>query len=278
MLDADALADLIAELIGDHVERATAPLIERIAQLEAREVSVPVTMAEVSGAVDAGIELALAALPVPQDGVSVTVEDLAPLVRSTVEEAMSALPVPQDGVSVTAEDVRPLVEAEVARAVAALPAAQEGVGLAGAVIDRDGRLVLTLSDGKAVELGAVVGRDADPAEIARLVKDAVDAIPRPKDGRDGFELEAFDIEAMPDGRTIEMSFTAGELKHTYELQFPVPLYRGAYRGDKTYVRGDMVSWGGSLWHADSDTTGKPEDGDWTLAVKRGRDGKGEARP
>jgi hypothetical protein len=37
MLDSTALADLIAELVGDHVERATAPLIARIGELEARE-------------------------------------------------------------------------------------------------------------------------------------------------------------------------------------------------------------------------------------------------
>jgi hypothetical protein len=34
MLDTDALADLIAELVGDQVAKATGPLLERIAQLE----------------------------------------------------------------------------------------------------------------------------------------------------------------------------------------------------------------------------------------------------
>jgi hypothetical protein len=50
MLDSHALADLIAELVGDHVERATAPLIARIGELETRDKSFP-------------------AMPIPRDGV-----------------------------------------------------------------------------------------------------------------------------------------------------------------------------------------------------------------
>ena len=46
MLDSEALADLIAELVGDHVERATAPLLTRIAQLEAKE---PVAQPGIAG-------------------------------------------------------------------------------------------------------------------------------------------------------------------------------------------------------------------------------------
>ena len=33
-LNAEQLADLIAELIGDHVDKVTAPLVARIAELE----------------------------------------------------------------------------------------------------------------------------------------------------------------------------------------------------------------------------------------------------
>ena len=40
--------------------------------------------------------------------------------------------------------------------------------------------------------------------------------------------------------------------------------------------GDTVTLSGSLWHANTDTTAKPEEhvkSDWTLAAKRGREGK-----
>jgi hypothetical protein len=35
----------------------------------------------------------------------------------------------------------------------------------------------------------------------------------------------------------------------------------------------MVTWAGSLWHCDKATKNKPGTDDWTLAAKKGRDGK-----
>lgn len=59
-------------------------------------------------------------------------------------------------------------------------------------------------------------------------------------------------------------------------KLPVMLYRGVYREGESYERGDTVTWAGSLWHCDADTTAKPDavgSKAWTLAAKRGRDGK-----
>jgi hypothetical protein len=41
------------------------------------------------------------------------------------------------------------------------------------------------------------------------------------------------------------------------------------------MRGDVVTFGGSMWHCNAATEEKPGDGSaaWTLAAKRGRDGK-----
>lgn len=184
---------------------------------------------------------------------------------------------------------------------------ETGIGMAGAMIDRSGVLVLTLSNGEIRELGQVVGKDgadgangkdgvdgapgADgrdgidgkdgaPGEKGADGKDGRDGIDGAKgldgkDGRDGFSLEAFDIQHMGDGRTLELSFDAQGIRHTYELQFPVAIYRGVYTAGETYQFGDMVTWGGSLWHAEKETSAKPDspDGDWKLAVKKGRDGK-----
>lgn len=53
-------------------------------------------------------------------------------------------------------------------------------------------------------------------------------------------------------------------------------YCGVYVDGRTYERGDCVTYAGSVWHCHVDTTrSKPADGsrDWTLIVKRGRDGK-----
>jgi hypothetical protein len=54
------------------------------------------------------------------------------------------------------------------------------------------------------------------------------------------------------------------------------VYCGVYVEGRTYERGDGVTWGGSFWHCNAEaTTTKPGDAakDWTLMVKRGRDGK-----
>lgn len=51
-------------------------------------------------------------------------------------------------------------------------------------------------------------------------------------------------------------------------------YQGVFADGKAYGAGDFVTHSGSLWHANIDTTERPgAGGDWTLAVKRGRDAK-----
>lgn len=57
-------------------------------------------------------------------------------------------------------------------------------------------------------------------------------------------------------------------------------YCGTYVDGRTYDRGDGTTYAGSLWHCNVDgTVSRPGDGskDWTLMVKRGRDGK-DGRP
>lgn len=135
----------------------------------------------------------------------------------------------------------------------------------GALIDRSGNLVVTMSDGTAKDLGLVVGKDGEPG----------------KPGQNGFNLEDFDASVMDDGRTVLLSFTGKEMDYKIELGFPVMLYRGVFKDGQPYERGDTVTWAGSLWHCDAEKTSqKPGDGssDWTLCAKKGRDGKnGEAK-
>ena len=52
-------------------------------------------------------------------------------------------------------------------------------------------------------------------------------------------------------------------------------YDGIYDPDRTYLKGAMVTWGGSIWHANRETSAQPDGNfdDWTLAVKRGRNGR-----
>ena len=146
---------------------------------------------------------------------------------------------------------------------------ETGIGVRDALIDRSGVLVLTLSDGTRRDLGVVVGRDGSDG-----LNGADGAPGEPgKDGRDGFSLEDFSVECGADGRTYVLKFETAEARHDYELTFPVPVYCGIYKQGEEYQPGDLVTWGGCLWHCDKATTGKPDGGDFTLAVKKGRDGK-----
>jgi hypothetical protein len=62
-------------------------------------------------------------------------------------------------------------------------------------------------------------------------------------------------------------------------QRPTVKYLGIFREGKVYPPGSMVTHQGGIWHAERSTLMRPGDGavDWTLAVKRGRDGKDGAR-
>ena len=59
-----------------------------------------------------------------------------------------------------------------------------------------------------------------------------------------------------------------------KFAMPVPVYKGVFRDGDQYEAHDSVTWAGSQWHCNQATGEKPGEGkSWTLAVKRGRDGK-----
>jgi hypothetical protein len=94
-----------------------------------------------------------------------------------------------------------------------------------------------------------------------------------KDGVDGFGFD--DLSADCDGRTMTLKFQKGDRIKAFPLRVNYADYLGVYQDGKPYTKGDLVTWGGSAWHCNEDTTSKPGDGskDWTLMVKRGRDGR-----
>jgi hypothetical protein len=197
---------------------------------------------DIPGMIEEGVKAAVAAMPAPQDGKSVTVDDVAPLIASEVEKRIGELPKPKDGAD-----------------------GKDGVGMAGALIDRSGELVVTLSNGETKNLGPVVGRDG------------IDA--KGEDGKDGLGFD--DLDVTYDGeKTITLKFTKGERTKEFAFSMPVVIDRGVYREGNEYKAGDGVTWGGSFWIAQKDTSSKPDTGDdWRLSVKRGRDGKpGEVKP
>ena len=235
MFDGKAFGEEMVGIVKTYVDRATTPLLERIAALEARAAE----KGDKGEPGDPG-----------RDGVDG--KDCRYGVDGTPGETGLDGANGKDGAHGTA--------------------GKDGVGLAGAVIDRAGGLVITLTNGTTRDLGQVVGKDGVNGANG---KDGVDGAPG-KDGADGFGFD--DLAFEHDGeRGFVLRFVKGDRTKEFVFQVPVVLDRGVYRAEQTYAKGDAVSWAGSLWIAQKGTTAKPDGGaDWRLAVKRGRDGKDKA--
>jgi hypothetical protein len=259
------MQDEMAAMQG--VGKSLAVLDGRVQELSTRS-AIPGPPGERGPAGDAG--------PQGEHGTSVDIGD----VRQMVQEAVADIPPPKDGrdgTSVTAADVAPLIASEVEKAVSALPAPKDGIGLLSALIDREGELVVTLSDGTTKQLGPVVGRDVDMREVERLITEKVALIPVKegapgKNGRDG-TLEGASIKQI-DERTFRFLRADGSVLG--EMKSSAMVYRGVFRSGDVYEKGDAVTRNGSLWIARDDTQATPGDGvtSWQLAAKAGRDGKG----
>jgi hypothetical protein len=128
----------------------------------------------------------------------------------------------------------------------------DGVGAAGAMIDRDGCLILTTTKGEAIKLGNVVG----------------------KDGRDGLSVESLDRTYCPDTHeVVERWVAAGQTK---ELRYPAGGIRhGGYWREGVRARAAETWTHASVaWIAKRDTNDKPsrESADWEIFANKGRDG------
>lgn len=122
-------------------------------------------------------------------------------------------------------------------------------------------------------------------QTAALTREAPKVIEGPpgKDGRDGRDgVDGKDGAPGEKGeRGVDGIGTPEELDARIELRFRdlvvrsfADVYRDVYRADESYTRGDVVTWGGSLWLAKADTRAKPEQSpDWKLIVKRGADAR-----
>lgn len=151
--------------------------------------------------------------------------------------------------------------------------AGDAVGINEAVIDKDGALILTLTNGKTLKPGCVVGRDGSDGADGRDGKDGADGAPgeRGLDGSDGLGFEDLHIEQVSE-REVKLVFARGDQVKEFPIALPGVVYRGVWT-DGAYVRGDAVTFGGSLFIAQEDTSEKPEASKaWRLAVKRGKDG------
>jgi len=83
-------------------------------------------------------------------------------------------------------------------------------------------------------------------------------------------LKTATVTTPDGGRTLR--WTIGDTVH--EIKTALVLDAGVWKEGQTYVPGDAVTLGGSLFIAQASTTAKPgKSQDWRLAVRRGTDGR-----
>jgi hypothetical protein len=135
----------------------------------------------------------------------------------------------------------------------------DGLGLAGAMIDRDGSLLITLTNGEVKSLGKVVGKDGQNGN----------------DGKDGLSLESFDMQYLPESHEITVKAVCqGRSK---ELRYPAGGIRpaGYWREGTKAKAGEAWVHGGSTFYAIKDNESKPSTNDdaWIIGARAGRDGE-----
>lgn len=225
-LDPEKFGELVAGL----VKKAIEPCLERMAAVEdaLNTLPQPVAIADLLGADELK-----------------TMVDLQ--VTESVAEFFEANPVEHG------KDADPAVIAQMVKtAVDAIPPAKDGadgVGLAGALIDREGELIVTTTKGEAIKLGRVVGED----------------------GKDGLAVEEFSGSYDAERGFVLSAIARGQTK---EFAIPTPRHLGFYTEGMKCFQGASVTHDGSLWIAKRDTTAKPcreNDQDWILAARKGRD-------
>lgn len=88
-------------------------------------------------------------------------------------------------------------------------------------------------------------------------------------------VKELQVDMVDKRLSVKAVMSSGALAEMVK-ELPIQIYRGVFKSDDPYHQGDTVTWAGSLWHCNvTGTKALPGDGsaDWTLAVKKGRDGR-----
>lgn len=88
-------------------------------------------------------------------------------------------------------------------------------------------------------------------------------------------VKELQVDMVDKRLSVKAVMSSGALTEMVK-ELPIQIYRGVFKSEDPYHHGDTVTWAGSLWHCNvTGTKALPGDGsaDWTLAVKKGRDGR-----
>ena len=244
----DALLDVIARAIKLHMAGLVTPLEERVRFIESRDAPI---LPAVDHTAELG-ELRTQCANVSRDYAEAMRElDRATHTLDELRERIATLearevPVPKDGIDGTdGEDGRD------AYALDVLPVIDFTRSYArGTVAQHQGGLWRAFANTQGTHGWA-------------CVVDGINAIAITRDSERGFTVRITRSSDTTDATSFVM---------------PVLIYRGVYQAGRIYEEGDVVTWAGSLWHCNEPTDvkpdAKPDEGTpWTLAAKRGRDGR-----
>ena len=168
------------------------------------------------------------------DGKSVTVDDVLPALKEQADAFLKSIPMPKDGAD--GKDGRDGIDGKDGERG---EKGADGLGMAGSMIDRDGNLLVTMTNGEVKNLGAVVGKDG-------------------RDGVDGLSLESFEMDYLEE--THEVRFKAACGGRVKEVKFPA----GGVRAAGYWREGTKAKAGEIYTH---DGSG------WVLLARKGRDGE-----
>ena len=242
MLDATEFGKAMAAI----VKEATAPLLKRIEELEARqpekgEKGEPGKDAEPIETADVVREL----IACPEIG-----PILALQAAEAVAKHIEANPIRHGE---NGKDGAPGKDGSHGEKGEPGPVGKDGAGIADLLIDREGALVATMTDGRVKSLGVVVGKDGER-------------------GKDGMDLS--DVSIDYDGhRTVTVKAKGGEVAKSYVLG--IPMDAGYWREGADAAKGDVMTHAGNAWIALRETKAKPcleNSQDWRLFARRGKDG------
>lgn len=251
--------------MGAMIREATAPLLRRIEELEAREpqsVAEPVADEVIARAVAEYLSRNPPAAGKDADPVS------GDAIRDAVERHFAVNPPP------AGKDADPVSESAIAGAVSRHLKENPPAPGKDAVAPTPDEVAACFERRFSEFLLSGERRIFDMADKA------IERMPRPKDGldgKDGLDLSHFSAVQEKGGRVVMLTLADGERTQHVHLHFPVVIDKGFYREGTPYEQGDGVTFGGSYWIAQKDTDTKPGIGsqDWRLAVKKGRDARGE---
>lgn len=183
------------------------------------------------------------------------------IVDERIKSAIDGIPAPKE---VSLDEVRALVTESVTRAAEAIR------------VPADGRDALDLVILPEIDATRVHPRGTYARHLGGLWRSFETTA-----GLKGWEcivngVQAIEYEQSEDGRVIGFcaKMSDGSAART-AVSIPAMVYRGIWT-DGEFAHGDTVTFGGSLWHCDEptrDKPGAPGSKGWTLAAKKGRDGK-----